>query len=114
MVKLFSGIKILSTMALKLKILFLEDSKLNVGLALKTVEQEFDVESVLVESMPDFEAQLKFFNPDLVILAFSSPGNSDLDALKIANQFDPFFAIYTIDRLTRCGNCSELYESWRE
>lgn len=83
-------------MALKLKILFLEDSKLNVGLALKTVEQEFDVESAMAESMPDFEAQLKIFNPDLVISAYSLPGYSGLDALKVANQFDPFLPLILI------------------
>ncbi len=82
-------------MAIKLRILFLEDAKLSIDLALKALEQEFDVESAMAESMPDFEAQLKIFNPDLVISAYSLPGYSGLDALKVANQFDPFFAINT-------------------
>jgi len=83
-----------------LKILFAEDSTMDAELALKILEKEFKVISVLVETATDFEQQLKAFDPDVVISDYSMPQFDGLEALKLTKAYDPVlpFIIITASR----------------
>ncbi len=83
-----------------LKILFAEDLKLDYDLALKILEKEFEVESVLVNTAADFKQQLIAFKPDLVISDYSLSQFHGLDAFKLTKEFDPIlpFIVLTASR----------------
>jgi len=72
-----------------LKILFAEDLKLDYELALKILEKEFKVESVLVKTATDFKKQLIAFRPDVVVSDYHMPQFNGLEALKLTKDFDP-------------------------
>ncbi|MCK9452511.1 MAG: PAS domain S-box protein [Bacteroidales bacterium] len=87
-------------MSSALKILFAEDLKLDYELALKILEKEFKVESVLVKTAADFKKQLIDFKPDLVISDYRMSKFNGLEALKLTKEFDQIlpFIVLTASR----------------
>lgn len=73
-----------------LKILFVEDSEVDVELALRKIQKEgFDVSWTRVETEDDLRHSLQTSKPQLILSDFTMPRFNGVEALRIANETAP-------------------------
>lgn len=73
----------------RLKVLFVEDSEVDVELALLALRDELDVEHRRVEEEAHMRRALVEFEPDVILSDYSMPKFNGMDALKLAAESRP-------------------------